>query len=159
MDGLGIALALHVLGVVIWFGGVSMATSIALTAIRKGEMGDDWPKAFQTIEHRFVWQARTAVIIVGLTGLYMLWGFDLWDRFESLTYWWMHAMVCVWLLFAIILFIGEPLVLHRYFERWASANPRIAFCWLQRVHWVLLTLGVVTILGAVAGSHGVSIFG
>jgi hypothetical protein len=28
-------------------------------------------QAFQAIEHRFIWQARTAIILVGLTGLYM----------------------------------------------------------------------------------------
>jgi hypothetical protein len=30
---------------------------------------------------------------------------------------------------------------------------------LQRLHWVLLMLSLITIFGAVAGSHGVSIFG
>lgn len=64
----------------------------------------------------------------------------------------MHAMVCVWFLFAFILFIGEPLVLQRHFDKWAAARPDVAFAWLHWVHRVLLTLALITIFGAVAGS-------
>ena len=80
-------------------------------------------QAFQAIEHRFVWQARTAIIVVGLTGFYMTWRLDLWDRFRTAAFWWMHAMVCVWLLFAFVLFVAEPFILHRHFRRWATARP------------------------------------
>ena len=38
---------------------------------------------------------------------------DLWSRFHSAAYWWMHAMIAVWLFFTMMLFIAEPLVLHR----------------------------------------------
>ena len=153
-----VARALHILAVVIWIGGVSMATTVVLPAVRRGDLGEDRMRAFQAIEHRFVWQARTAVILVGLTGLYMTWRLDLWERFRSAGFWWMHAMVCLWLLFAFILFIAEPLILHRHFRRWASERPQAAFAWLHRAHGVLLALSVLTILGAVAGSHGWSIF-
>ena len=96
--------------------------------------------------------------MVGLTGFYMVWRLDLWDRFRTASFWWMHAMVCLWLLFAFILFIAEPFILHRHFRQWATAQPAVAFAWLHRAHWVLLALSVVTILGAVAGSQGWSIF-
>ena len=67
-------------------------------------------------------------------------------------------MVCVWLLFAFVLFVAEPFILRRRFRRWATEQPGIAFAWLHRAHWVLLTLALITILGAVAGSHGQSFF-
>ena len=158
MDDVVIARALHVLFVVIWIGGVSMATTVALPAVRRGDLGENWLSAFQAIEHRFAWQARTAIVVVGLTGFYMVWRLDLWDRFRTASFWWMHAMVCLWLLFAFVLFIAEPFILHRHFRQWATARPAVAFAWLHRAHWVLLALSVVTILGAVAGSHGWSIF-
>ncbi|HWG68868.1 MAG TPA: hypothetical protein VN692_05550 [Steroidobacteraceae bacterium] len=158
MKALALARALHVLAVVIWIGGVTMATTVALPAIRRGDLGSDRLKAFQAIEHRFAWQARTAVLIVGLTGLYMVWQLDLWSRFRTASFWWMHAMVCLWLLFAFVLFIAEPFILRRRFSRWAEAHPDGAFAWLHRGHWVLLLLSYATILGAVAGSHGWSIF-
>ena len=158
MDDVIVARALHVLAVVIWIGGVSMVTTVMLPALRRGDLGQDRLQAFQAIERRFAWQARTAVIVVGLTGFYMTWRLDLWDRFRTATFWWMHAMVCVWLLFAFVLFVAEPLILHRHFPRWATKRPEVAFAWLHRAHWVLLGLGLVTILGAVAGSQGWSIF-
>lgn len=158
MDDLAAARALHVLAVVIWIGGVSMVTTVALPAVRRGDLGQDRLQAFQAIERRFVWQARFAVILVGLTGFYMTWRLDLWGRFQTATFWWMHAMVCLWLLFAFMLFIAEPFVLSRHFPRWVATQPDATFAWLHRAHWALLIFGVITIFGAVAGSHGWSIF-
>ena len=153
-----IARALHVLAVVIWIGGVSMVTSIALPAVRRGEFGADRWAAFQAIERRFVWQARGAIIIVGATGFYMIWTADLWDRFASAAFCWMHAMVCVWLLFAFMLFVAEPLIVHRYVRKRAAADPEATFTRMLRLHWVLLVLSLITVFGAVAGSQGWSIF-
>jgi uncharacterized membrane protein len=158
MDEVGLARALHVLAVVIWIGGAAMATSVILPAIRRGDLGEDRLKAFHAIERRFVWQARTAVLIVGATGFYMVARLDLFGRFSSPTFWWMHAMVGVWALFMVVLFVAEPLVLHRHFGRWAKARPKLAFAWLQRAHWLLVGISLITILGAVAGSHGWSLF-
>jgi uncharacterized membrane protein len=158
VDDVIAARALHVLAVVIWIGGVSMATLVILPAVRRGALGRDWLQAFQAIEHRFAWQARIAIVVVGLTGFYMTWRLDLWDRFRTASFWWMHAMVCLWLLFAFVLFVAEPFILHRHFRKWATERPEAAFAWLHRAHGVLLVLSVVTILGAVAGSQGWSIF-
>lgn len=158
MNDVVAARALHVLAVVIWVGGVSMVTMVMLPAIRHGALGQDRLQAFQAIENRFAWQARTAVIVVGLTGFYMTWRLDLWERFRTAGFWWMHAMVCLWLLFTFALFVAEPFILKRYFRQWATARPEVAFAWLHRAHWVLLALSVLTILGAVAGSQGWSIF-
>lgn len=152
MNELAIARALHVLGVVIWIGGVSMATTVALPAIRRGALGADPLQAFHAIEQRFVWQARAAVIVVGATGFYMLERFQVWGRFSDGHFWWMHAMVGVWTLFVLLLFVGEPFVLQRFFPGWARRYPQRAFAVLHYVHIVLLTLSLVTIYGAVAGT-------
>ena len=158
MDGVVVARALHVVGVVIWIGGVSMVTTVLLAAVRRGDLGPDRFKAFQAIERRFVWQARAAVLLVGLTGFYMTAELDLWDRFRQLEFWWMHAMVCLWLIFAVILFVAEPFVLHRRLPAMAAANPDRVFSRLNRGHWLLLVLSLITVFGAVAGSHGWPIF-
>lgn len=151
---LALARALHVLGVVVWIGGVSMATSVALPAIRRGVLGADRLQAFRAFEGRFIWQARTAVIVVGLTGFYMIERFGIWWRFGDGHYWWMHAMLIVWSLFMLLLFVGEPFVLHRFFPTWVKRDPERAFAFLHTVHVVLLVLSLVTVFGAVAGSHG-----
>lgn len=153
MTELDLARALHVIGVVIWIGGVTMATSIILSAVRRGELGPNWIEAFHAVERRFVWQARTATILVGTTGFYMVEKVDLWDRFRFAEFWWMHAMVALWLVFTLVLFVAEPLILHRRFDRWARSNPSAAFASLQRGHWILVTLSLITICGAVFGSH------
>jgi len=158
MTDVVIARALHVLAVVIWIGGVSMATTVVLPALRRGDLGESHLHAFQAIEHRFVWQARAAIALVGLTGFYMVWRLDLWDRFRTAAFWWMHAMVCLWLLFVLILFAAEPFVLHRPFHRWATVRPAAAFAWLHRAHLLLLVLSIITVFGAAAGSQGWSIF-
>lgn len=154
MNGLALARALHVLGVVIWIGGVYMATTVALPAIRRGALGADRLQSFRNFEGRFVWQARTAVLVVGITGFYMIERLDLWPRFAAAQFWWMHAMIGVWTLFMLLLFVGEPFVLHRYFPAWAKRYPEGAFAVLHGVHVFLLILSLVTIFGAVAGSHG-----
>jgi uncharacterized membrane protein len=158
MHGVELARALHVVAVVIWIGGAAMATSVILPAIRQGDLGNDRLKAFHAIERRFIWQARAAVLVVGITGFYMVARLDLLAWFSSAKFWWMHAMVGVWALFMVVLFVVEPLVLHRYFRGWATAQPKLAFDWLQGAHWLLVSLSLITIFGAVAGSRGWSLF-
>jgi hypothetical protein len=154
MDDLVLARVLHVLGVVIWIGGVSMATTVVLPAIRRGTLGPNRLRAFHAIERRFVWQARAAVVVVGLTGAYMTARLDLWGRFGDSRFWWMHAMVGVWSLFAFVLFIGEPFILRRFFPAWVRSDPHRAFATLHLAHIALLVLSLATVFGAVAGSHG-----
>ena len=157
MDDVVIARALHVLAVVIWIGGVAMVTMVVLPAVRRGDIGPNRLRAFEAIERRFVWHARLATVIVGLTGFYMTDRLGLWGRFGSAEFWWMHAMVCLLLLFTLLLFVAEPLGLHRRFHARALAAPDAAFALLHRAHWLLLALSVITILGAVAGSQGMSL--
>lgn len=154
MSGLFLARALHVLGVVIWIGGVYMVTTIVLPVVRKGELGPDRLAAFHAVESRFKWHARTAVIVVGASGLYMVQTLHLWSRFAQAGYWWMYAMVVVWTLFALLLFVLEPLVVHRHFAKWAKRDPRAAFTRLYWAHVILLTLSVITVLAASASAHG-----
>ena len=45
----------------------------------------------EAVERRFAWQARILTFLVGASGFYMVARLDLWDRFEAIGYWWMHA--------------------------------------------------------------------
>jgi uncharacterized membrane protein len=158
MDALAIARALHVLGVVVWIGGVGMVTAVILPAARAFRAGHMSVEMFEAVERRFVWIARAMTLIVGLSGFYMLWAMDLWDRFESLSYWWMHAMLLVWALFTVMLFIVEPFFLHGRFVERARADPAGTFARMERFHWIVFTASLVTIFGAVAGAHGYAFF-
>jgi uncharacterized membrane protein len=158
VDAVAIARALHVLAVVIWIGGVAMVTMVVLPAVRRGDLGPNRLVVFKAIERRFAWTARIATLVVALTGFYMIDRLDLWDRFRSGEFWWMHAMVGIWLLFTLVLFVAEPIFLHRWFHARATAAPDAAFAFLHRIHWLLFAISLITILGAVAGSQGVSLF-
>jgi hypothetical protein len=70
----------------------------------------------------------------------------------------MNAMALVWALFTVMLFVLEPLVLHRWLTARARADPRGTFRIVATMHWFLLALSLVTVAGAVAGSHGVLLF-
>ena len=109
---------------------------------------------FERIEKRFAWQARVTTLLVGASGFYITAVWDLWDRFGSATYWWMHAMVFVWMVFTLMLFVAEPLFLHRWFLIKATEKPESTFRLIERLHWILLAISTLAILGAVAGSHG-----
>ncbi len=156
MNDIAIVRAIHVLAVVIWIGGVAMVTTIILPLIRRAD-----PRAalalFEGVERRFIWQARGATLLVAASGFYMVERLNLWDRFRSLDFWWMHAMVCVWLIFTLLLFVGEPLIIHRWMRQRALTAPASTFFLLHCLHWALLTLSLIAVFAAVAGSYGMSL--
>ncbi len=158
MTEAAIARALHVLAVVLWIGGVAFVTTVLLPAVRRFKAPDERLPFFDAIEKRFSWQARITTTIEGLTGLYMLIRFNQWERFLSVSYWWMHAMVIVWAIFTLMLFVAEPLVLHPWLQVRAKTDPVGTFELIEKLHLFLLALSLITVLGAVAGSHGLLLF-
>ncbi|MDI1231747.1 MAG: hypothetical protein PSU93_11410 [Methylobacter sp.] len=77
-----------------------------------------------------------------------------WDRYQHMQFWWMHLMTFIWVVFTVVLFVLEPLVLHRWFRDQAIKNSENAFAWLHGFHKALLGLSMLAIFGAVAGAHG-----
>jgi uncharacterized membrane protein len=159
VDDVTIARALHVLAVVLWIGGVAFVTTVLLPAVRNTRAPADRVVFFENVERRFSGQARFMTALAGLTGFYMLVRLDLWDRFQSISYWWMHAMLGVWLLFTLMLFVAEPLFLHRWLLARAKTRPESTFELVERLHQILLALSLITLIGAVLGSHGVLVIG
>ena len=145
----------HVLAVVLWIGGVGFVTMVLFPAIRRAHPPAERLAAFVRFESGFSWQARISVALAGLSGFYMTWRLDAWSRFASPGFWWMDAMVAVWMIFALMLFVIEPAFLHRRLER-ALASPASGalFDRMERLHRILLTVSLVAVLGAVGGSHG-----
>lgn len=153
MNDLAIAIAIHVLAIVWWIGGVAMVTTVILPAARR--IGD--PAAglamFQSIEGRFAWHARIATLLAAGSGFYMVDRIGLWPAFLAPGYWWLDAMVFVWLLFTAVLFVAEPLFAHRWLERRAATAPAQTLALMERLHWIALILSIVTVMGAAAGAH------
>lgn len=154
IDALALARALHVIGVVLWIGGVAMVTTVLLPATRRLKSAEEQVVFFEKIEHGFARQARFTTLLTGLSGFYMVTALHAWSRYGMPRFWWLHAMTAIWVIFTVVLFVLEPLVLHKWFRQKAAQNPEKTFRIIQRMHWILLTLSLVTLFGAVSGAHG-----
>jgi len=156
MESFVLARALHVIAVVMWIGGVAFVTTVLIPSIKRIPDKGDRLALFEKLEGKFSFQAKATTLITGASGYYMLHVMDAWSRYQYLEYWWMHLMTLVWTIFTLVLFVLEPLVLHRWFMAEAIKDSDNAFLWLHRMHTVLLSLSIIAIFGAVAGSHGFS---
>ena len=72
----------------------------------------------------------------------------------EVAYWWMHAMVLVWLAFVMAVFVAEPLFLHRWFSDRAARDPEGTLRLVWRLHMIFLAASLVAASGAVFGVHG-----
>ena len=154
IDDLTIARTLHVLAVVHWIGGVSMVTLVLLPGLIRAVPATERLALFEMIEGRFAIQARFSTVIAGASGFWMTHRLAAWDRFTDPHFWWMHAMVAIWAIFTVILFVAEPLVLRRWFYARATRDPEGTFRLVLRLHVVLLVGSLVTVAAGVLGAHG-----
>jgi len=142
-----ILLAVHVLAVVWWVGGVAMVTATLLPIFNRLPPPERIQRIRQ-LEARFVNQARVAVVLAGITGFWML---GLTGGFARLRFaygWWIDLMLLVWVLFTVMLFVAEPL---RLPARLGLVHKPGAFLAL---HAVLLGLALAAIFCGVIGARG-----
>ena len=154
VDDILLARGLHVVGIIFWIGGVAMETTVLLVAMRRTADAVERVRWFEKIERRFAWQARLTTLLVGATGFYMLYALDAWSSLMTLEGFWIHAMILVWAIFTLVLFVLEPLVLHKWFERRVERDADGTFTLIARLHWILLTVSILTVFFGVVGAHG-----
>jgi uncharacterized membrane protein len=153
IDDVELARGVHVLCIAHWIGGVAFVTLVALPLARaQGDSAKGWA-LFEAIESRFAAQVRWSIPLAGASGAWMTQRLGLWTAFADPAFWWMDAMVLVWAVFMTAVFVIEPAV-HRRIATQAARDPEAVLRRLFRAHLVLLTAAAVTIVGAVAGSHG-----
>ncbi len=150
------ARVIHVIGVVLWIGGVAFVTTVLIPAIRRMPDGQQRWQLFEELEGRFAFQAKIVTLLTAASGACLLHALNAWSRYLSVTFWWMHLMTFVWLVFSIVLFVLEPLVLHRWFREQAAEDSDRAFRRLHTMHKVLLLVSLIAIMGAIAGSRGLN---
>lgn len=129
---------------------------LVIPSLKKIPDVDNRLELFEKLEGKFSFQAKISTLITGLSGLYLLIVLDAWDRYLQLQFWWMHLMTFIWFVFTVVLYVLEPLFLKRWFREQAQKNSNKAFLGLHRLHIVLLSLSILALLGALAGSHGFS---
>lgn len=146
-------LVVHVLSVVLWIGGVAFVTTIALPMLAS------WPAAhrfavFSEMERRFGAQARILVAAAGVSGGALLFRLRLTDLLSRPQGAWLDGMIGLWTLFALLLFVAEPLFLHGKMSELAQRDPNRVHTLLLRGHRILLALAVIVIIGGVWGVTG-----
>ncbi len=137
IDDVALARAIHVLALVHWIGGVAVVTTIVLPHARALRDAKDAVAAFEAFERRFASQVRVSILLVGLSGLYMLAKLDAWDRFQYAAFWWLDLMVAV----------GR-------FREFALRDKNRAFAAAMRFHAAALLLSAFAIVAGVLGAHG-----
>jgi uncharacterized membrane protein len=145
-----IARAVHVIAVVLWIGGVAFVTTVLIPAIRSTQSAGNRLSLFEVLEGKFSFQAKLTTLLTGLSGFYMLSATTTWSSLP----WWILLMIFIWVIFTIVLFILEPLFLHKWFHLQADKNNERAFFFLQVMHIVLLSISLAAVFGGVAGVHG-----
>lgn len=154
MDDLTIARAIHILSIVIWMGGVAFVTVVLIPILRRTSFQQDQLTIFNTVENRFASIARVMVLLAGISGLYMTHKLEAWNRFFQVQFFWMHAMVFVWSLFFLALFVIEPFILKNHGRMVKDGHSITNLRKTQIVHSVILALSLITIVISVLGAHG-----
>jgi len=149
-----LARILHILAVTLWIGGVAFVTTVLIPALRNLPDENQRLELFERLEGRFALQAKITTLLTGLSGLWMLDYLNAWSRYLEPQFWWLHLMTFIWLLFSMVLFVLEPLYLQKLFQRLATQNSAKAFQRLHLMHIILLSLSLLAIAAAMAGSHG-----
>lgn len=149
-----LARTIHVVAIVFWIGGVAFITTTLLPTINKVVDKEQRVLLFEQLEHKFAWHAKLATLATGVSGYYMLDFLNAWQRYQELQYWWLHLMTFVWLIFSLVLFVLEPLFLHRWFIEQAKKDSNKSFKLLQKMHYILFSISILAVVGAVGGSHG-----
>ena len=154
MNELTIARAIHILSIVLWMGGVAFVTIILIPSIRHLSFRGDECDLFNLIENRFATIAKVLVLQAGISGFYMIYLLDAWDRFFDLRYFWMHAMVLIWLMFVLALFLIEPFFIKDHGRIVKDGKNLGNLHKTQVVHLIILTFSLIALFISVLGAHG-----
>ena len=118
-----VARAIHVVAVILWIGGVGFVTLCLLPYCRTEVPPSVAVATFDAMERRFATVARVAILAAGLSGLWMVHRYQLWERFGEVAFWWMHAMVLVWLAFFMAVLMEQSPQPTKKRMLWAEAEP------------------------------------
>ena len=154
MNDLTIARAIHILSIIIWIGGVGFVTAVLIPTIRHSAHEKQQLLIFHAIENRFSFIAKFAVVLAGLSGFYMVYVLNAWDRFLQIRYFWMHAMVLLWLMFVFALFIIEPFMFKNHGRIIKDHGSIMNLRKTEIVHLIILICSLATIFISVLGAHG-----
>lgn len=141
-----IALAIHILSIVVWIGGVAFVTLVTFPMIMRVEKSLEQVLMFQGVEHRFSKIAKLMVILAGLSGLILIK-----EKGLSAGVW---IMIFIWAFYAALLFGLERLIFKKLFGKPSDQlDTKKVFNTLQAFHWFILTMSFLAIVAGVYAGH------
>lgn len=146
-------IAVHVLGVVIWIGGVTFVTIIIFPMIMKTEGSLEKMLFFQGVEHRFANIAKLCVLVVGITGAWLLTITNRWSLLFTGYGIGITLMLIVWTFYVFVL-LFEGRLFKIIFKGEAQQDTSKIFFRLSVFHWVILGLSWLALFVGVLSGHG-----
>lgn len=146
-------IAIHVVTVVLWIGGVSFVTIIIFPMLLKMEDSFEKVMMFQRVENRFAKQARIYSIITGVTGgllLYLEKGYSLIFTRAGIG---ITIMFIAWLIYVLVL-LFEKNIFKTLFSQTEKLDTAKIFFSLNIFHWFLLGLSLLAVGAGVWTGHG-----
>ena len=149
---LTILLIIHVIGVIIWIGGVTFVTTVIFPMMYKTEGSLEKALLFQRVERRFSGMVKWLLAIVGLTGFILLsakYSFALLSRREGFG---VLIMLSAWSFYALIL-LFERRIFAKIFADPEKINMNRALKLINGMHWVILSLSFLAVAAGVWFGH------
>ncbi len=153
---------IHVLAVIVWIGGLAFITMLIFPAMYRIQEPLQKVLFFQRIEHRFAPMARIYNAVVGITGFAMLVYTGWYSLLFTLDGLFLTIMVLIWVMWAVMLFGLEPLVIKKMLDSMVKKNEKMEidaiFRKMNIMHWVLLLVSLVAAGSGVMFAHGPALF-
>ncbi len=146
-------LVIHVLGIVLWIGGVAFVTIIIFPMIMRMENSMEKVLFFQGVEHRFAKIAKACVVIVGITGFWILHTKGEWGFLFTINGIGPTLMLIVWAFYSFIL-LFEGRLFKIIFKGEAQHDTAKIFLRMTVFHWIVLGLSLLTVFIGVFSGHG-----
>ncbi len=144
---------LHVMGVVIWIGGVCFVTMVVFPMIMRMEGSLEKVLFFQGVEHRFAKIAKAMVALVGVTGFALLGITGRTGLLFTKATLGPTVMLLVWLLYLLIL-LFEARLFKVIFKGKAQQDTEKVFRNLTTFHWFVMGISLFAVFVGVWTGHG-----
>ena len=150
---LPLLIAIHVVAVVIWIGGVAFVTMVIFPMILRMEGSLEKMLFFQGTEHRFAKIAKISVGVVGATGGWLLSLTGEWRILFTFAGIGPTLMLIIWIMYVLVL-LFEARLFKLIFRGEAQQDTSKVFARLAAFHWVVLGLSLLAVATGVWAGHG-----
>jgi len=145
-------IALHVVFVVLWIGGVGFVTLVIFPQLLQMSDSIEQVLMFHRIEGKFGKQAKIYVWLTGLTGALLLYYTGLYKSLFTMSTLGISVMIFVWAFYLAVLTFEKKLF-SKIFEGRQIEGKKV-FWYLSAFHYVVLGLSLLAVFAGVWQGHG-----